>query len=126
MTRSPPQRRPETEQLRESICNAAIRLFAQNGFRGTSVQQIADAVGISIGLVGVGSRWAVIADIANTVHIAIRLTDVGDEQAVVDAVGHAESTVVVSMYTQPCIELTLGHSSDACDFIRETSTVGVA
>jgi TetR/AcrR family transcriptional regulator len=44
---SPTQRRPETEQLRETICAIATRLFAQHGFRGTSVQQIADAAGIS-------------------------------------------------------------------------------
>ena len=40
-------RRQETEQLREQIRTAAIRLFAERGYRGTSVQEVADAVGIS-------------------------------------------------------------------------------
>ena len=42
-----PQRRPETEQLREHIRNMAVQQFARQGYRGTSVQELADAVGIS-------------------------------------------------------------------------------
>ncbi len=42
-----PQRRPETEQLREHIRNTAVQQFARQGYRGTSVQELADAVGIS-------------------------------------------------------------------------------
>lgn len=40
-------RRQETEQLREQIRGAAIHLFAERGYRGTSIQEVADAVGIS-------------------------------------------------------------------------------
>lgn len=40
-------RRHDTEALRIDIREAALRLFAQSGYDGTSVQQVADAVGIS-------------------------------------------------------------------------------
>jgi AcrR family transcriptional regulator len=40
-------RRHDTSALREQIRDAAMRLFAQQGYAGTSVQQVADAVGIS-------------------------------------------------------------------------------
>ncbi len=40
-------RRHDTEALREQIRAAALRLFAQQGFSGTTVQQVAEAVGIS-------------------------------------------------------------------------------
>lgn len=40
-------RRQDTEQLRERIRAAAIQLFAAQGYLGTSLQEVADAVGIS-------------------------------------------------------------------------------
>ncbi|MDP2313577.1 MAG: TetR/AcrR family transcriptional regulator [Pseudomonadota bacterium] len=40
-------RRHDTSELRGQIREAALRLFAQHGFLGTSIQQVADAVGIS-------------------------------------------------------------------------------
>ncbi|HNC99806.1 MAG TPA: helix-turn-helix domain-containing protein, partial [Myxococcota bacterium] len=40
-------RRQDTEQLRERIRSAAIQLFAAQGYLGTSLQEVADAVGIS-------------------------------------------------------------------------------
>ena len=40
-------RRHDTSALREQIRDAAMHLFAQQGYPGTSVQQVADAVGIS-------------------------------------------------------------------------------
>ncbi len=40
-------KRHDTEALRVDIRDAALRLFAQRGYDGTSVQQVADAVGIS-------------------------------------------------------------------------------
>lgn len=40
-------RRQDTEQLRERVRAAAIHLFAQQGYLGTSLQEVADAVGIS-------------------------------------------------------------------------------
>ena len=42
-----PTRRHDPEALRDQIRGAALRLFARNGYSGTSIQQIADAVGIS-------------------------------------------------------------------------------
>ncbi|MDP2306619.1 MAG: TetR/AcrR family transcriptional regulator [Pseudomonadota bacterium] len=42
-----PARRHDLPQLRGQIREAALRLFAQHGFLGTSIQQVADAVGIS-------------------------------------------------------------------------------
>lgn len=47
MNPEPHKRRTETEALRAQIRDAAIKLFAANGFRGTSIQEIAEAVGIS-------------------------------------------------------------------------------
>jgi AcrR family transcriptional regulator len=40
-------RRQDTEHLRERIRSAAIRFFAAQGYLGTSLQEVADAVGIS-------------------------------------------------------------------------------
>ncbi len=40
-------RRHDTSELRGQIREAALRLFAQHGYPGTSIQQVADAVGIS-------------------------------------------------------------------------------
>lgn len=49
-----PRTKEQFEQLRESsrteILNAALELFAQNGFHGTSISQIAEKAGISKGL----------------------------------------------------------------------------
>lgn len=44
-----PKRAPrhDTELLRKRTTSAAVRLFSEHGFEGTSVQAIADAVGIS-------------------------------------------------------------------------------
>ena len=41
------QRRSDVEQLRRDIREAATRLFAAGGYHGTTVQRIADEVGIS-------------------------------------------------------------------------------
>ena len=41
------QRAQEVEKLRQSIREAATRLFAKSGYHGTTVKQIADEVGIS-------------------------------------------------------------------------------
>ncbi|HEY6906435.1 MAG TPA: helix-turn-helix domain-containing protein, partial [Ignavibacteriaceae bacterium] len=49
-----PRTKEQFEKLRESsrteILNAALELFAQNGFHGTSISQIAEKAGISKGL----------------------------------------------------------------------------
>jgi AcrR family transcriptional regulator len=39
--------RPDTEELKRRVRAAAVRLFARSGFPGTSVQAIADEVGLS-------------------------------------------------------------------------------
>ncbi len=41
------QRRPDVEELRKEIREAATRQFAEAGYHGTTIQQIADEVGIS-------------------------------------------------------------------------------
>src|SRR5205823_5119374 len=43
--RAVPQSQPEP-QMRDQILTSATRLFARRGFDGTSLQQIAEAVGI--------------------------------------------------------------------------------
>lgn len=42
-----PKQRMSSDQRRKAIVDAAVRLFAQNGFRGTTTRQIAQAVGVS-------------------------------------------------------------------------------
>ncbi len=42
-----PKHRMPSGERRVAIVNAAIRLFSQNGFRGTTTKQLAQAVGVS-------------------------------------------------------------------------------
>lgn len=42
-----PRHRMTSDQRRKAIVDAAVQLFAQNGFRGTTTRQIAHAVGVS-------------------------------------------------------------------------------
>lgn len=43
----PPKHRMPSDQRRAAIVNAAIKLFSQNGFRGTTTKQLAQEVGVS-------------------------------------------------------------------------------
>ena len=43
------QREEKSERSRQHILDAALRLFAHHGYRATSVREIADAAGVSIG-----------------------------------------------------------------------------
>jgi TetR/AcrR family transcriptional regulator, acrAB operon repressor len=43
------QQRERSERSREKILEAALRLFSRQGYRGTSIREIADAAGISTG-----------------------------------------------------------------------------
>jgi AcrR family transcriptional regulator len=43
----PTSRQRQAEELRTRVCEAALRLFAEKGFAGTSIQAVADSVGIS-------------------------------------------------------------------------------
>lgn len=47
ITHTPTRQRMTSAQRREAIVDAAVELFAQNGFRGTTTRQIAAAVGVS-------------------------------------------------------------------------------
>ncbi|MBL8220469.1 MAG: TetR/AcrR family transcriptional regulator [Bryobacterales bacterium] len=44
---SAPKHRMPSGERRAAIVNAAIKLFSQNGFRGTTTKQLAQAVGVS-------------------------------------------------------------------------------
>ena len=43
------QREEKSERSRRLVLDAALKLFSKQGFRGTSVREIADAAGVSIG-----------------------------------------------------------------------------
>ena len=43
------QREEKSERSRRLVLDAALRLFSKQGFRGTSVREIADSAGVSIG-----------------------------------------------------------------------------
>ena len=47
----PQNRKQKAEQTRTNIINAALKLFAQHGFEGTSLQQISQATGSSVPLI---------------------------------------------------------------------------
>jgi AcrR family transcriptional regulator len=51
MTTQQPSRRQQAEERREQILDAAMRLFGQKGFQGTSIRDIAREVGITEGLI---------------------------------------------------------------------------
>lgn len=51
MTVQPPSRRQQAEERREQILDAAMRLFGQKGYQGTSIRDIAREVGITEGLI---------------------------------------------------------------------------
>jgi AcrR family transcriptional regulator len=44
---APPRQRMTSEKRRAAIVEAAVHLFARNGFRGTTIRQLAAAVGVS-------------------------------------------------------------------------------
>ena len=43
------QREEKSERSRRLVLDAALRLFSHQGFRGTSVREIAETAGVSIG-----------------------------------------------------------------------------
>ena len=49
MPRKPPERSYDPEQTRRLLIAAALDLFAEKGFRGTSVQEVADRAGLTKG-----------------------------------------------------------------------------
>ena len=51
MSTTPTYRRLEPEQRRDQILDAANRLFAERGYDGTSIEDIASAAGVTRGLV---------------------------------------------------------------------------
>ncbi|TCK26775.1 TetR/AcrR family transcriptional regulator [Pseudonocardia endophytica] len=49
MPRKPPERSYDPDETRRLLIAAALELFAEKGFRGTSVQEVADAAGLTKG-----------------------------------------------------------------------------
>ena len=43
------QREEKSERSRRLVLDAALKLFSKQGYRGTTVREVADAAGVSIG-----------------------------------------------------------------------------